>query len=103
MLTVFGLALPASWDDATYLLRRPTSPMRAVLSLNVVMPIVAALFAATHRSAHARRQDPAQGDEGRLVPARTELLSPLPPRRADAAGDRHVDVSPWFPLHRTKP
>ena len=44
--------------------------------------------------------DSAQGDEGRLVPVRAELLPPLPAGGAHGAGDRHVDLPPRLPLHR---
>ena len=37
------------------------------------------------RSAHARRAHPAQGDEGRLVPVRAELLPSLPAGRTHGA------------------
>ena len=47
MLTVLGLGLTATQQDATYLLRRPKLLARAVLSMNVAMPIIAALAATT--------------------------------------------------------
>jgi bile acid:Na+ symporter, BASS family len=47
MLTVLGLGLTATWQDATFLLQRPRLLLRAVLSMNVVMPTVAAFLAAT--------------------------------------------------------
>ena len=40
-LTVLGLGLTASWQDATYLLRQPALLLRSVLSMSVVMPVVA--------------------------------------------------------------
>ena len=46
------------------------------------------------RPAHAEMRDPAQGDEGRLVSVRAELLPPLSARGAHGAADRHVDVPP---------
>jgi bile acid:Na+ symporter, BASS family len=45
MLTVFGSALTATFEDATYLLRTPKLLLRAVLSMNIVMPLIAALMA----------------------------------------------------------
>jgi bile acid:Na+ symporter, BASS family len=45
MLTVLGLGLTATQQDATYLLRRPKLLARAVLSMNLAMPIIAALMA----------------------------------------------------------
>jgi bile acid:Na+ symporter, BASS family len=47
MLTVLGLGLTATPQDATFLLRRPKLLARAVLSMNVAMPIIAALIATT--------------------------------------------------------
>src|SRR6185312_10906518 len=46
--------------------------------------------------------DPAQGDQGRLVPLCAELFPTLPSRRADGAGDRHVDLPPRLPLRRAR-
>jgi len=45
MLTVLGLGLTTTWQDAVYLLRRPRLLLRAVLAMNIAMPIVAALIA----------------------------------------------------------
>jgi BASS family bile acid:Na+ symporter len=47
VLTVLGLGLTATQQDATYLLRRPKLLVRAILSMNVAMPIIAALVATT--------------------------------------------------------
>ena len=47
VLTVLGLGLTATWQDAMYLLKRPKLLLRAVLSMNIVMPTVAALMATT--------------------------------------------------------
>jgi bile acid:Na+ symporter, BASS family len=46
-LTVLALGLTATPQDATYLLRRPRLFVRAVISMNVAMPIIAALIATT--------------------------------------------------------
>ena len=45
VLTVLGLGLTASQQDATYLLRRPKLLARAVLSMNIAMPIIVAVIA----------------------------------------------------------
>src|SRR5882672_2243332 len=45
MLTVLGLGLTATWEQATFLFRRPPLLLRAVLSMSVVMPIIAAIMA----------------------------------------------------------
>ncbi len=42
ILTVLALGLRASFDDATFLVRRPTKLGKALLSMNVVMPLFAA-------------------------------------------------------------
>jgi bile acid:Na+ symporter, BASS family len=47
MLTVLALGLTATLQDATYLLRQPKLLARAFLSMNVIMPIVAAFVATT--------------------------------------------------------
>ena len=45
-LTVFALGLSARPGDALYLLRRPALLVRALIAMNVVMPVVAAVAAA---------------------------------------------------------
>jgi bile acid:Na+ symporter, BASS family len=45
MLTVFGLGLNATWQEATYLLRQPSLLARSVLSMSFIMPAVAILIA----------------------------------------------------------
>jgi len=42
LLTVLGLGLNADWRDATFLLRQPGLLLRSVLSMNVLMPLLAA-------------------------------------------------------------
>ncbi len=42
VLTVLSLGLNATWQDATYLFRQPGLLVRSVLSMNVIMPLVAA-------------------------------------------------------------
>jgi BASS family bile acid:Na+ symporter len=44
-LTVLGLGLTASWQDATYLLRQPGLLLRSVLSMAVLMPVVVVTIA----------------------------------------------------------
>ena len=46
MLIVFGVAPGSSWRDATSLFRRPTLLLRALLSMNVLLPLFAASTAA---------------------------------------------------------
>jgi bile acid:Na+ symporter, BASS family len=45
ILTVFSLALYASLDDALYLFRRPSQLLRSIISMNVIMPLIAAFIA----------------------------------------------------------
>jgi BASS family bile acid:Na+ symporter len=42
LLTVLSLGLRASWHDAFYLFREPSLLLRSMLSMNVIMPLVAA-------------------------------------------------------------
>ena len=42
LLTVFSLGLNAEWQDALYLFRRPSLLIKSLLSMNVIMPLVAA-------------------------------------------------------------
>jgi bile acid:Na+ symporter, BASS family len=44
MLTLLGFGMTATWQEATYLLRTPKLLARTVLSMNIIMPIVAAVF-----------------------------------------------------------
>lgn len=39
-LTVLGMGLAATWNDATYLLRKPTLLARSLFSMFVVMPLI---------------------------------------------------------------
>jgi bile acid:Na+ symporter, BASS family len=47
MLIVFGFGLRTTWRDATCLFRRPKLLLRALLSMNVLLPLFAASLAAT--------------------------------------------------------
>ncbi len=44
-MTVFNLALDASIDDFLYLIRRPSQLLRSMISMNVIMPLLAAILA----------------------------------------------------------
>lgn len=46
-LFVFAIGLKATFSDATYLFRRPAQLLRALLSMNVVMPLFATFMALT--------------------------------------------------------
>ncbi len=84
MLTVFGLGLTASWEDATYLLRRPLLLLRAVLSMNVVMPIFTVLAA----SWFAVRFEV----EAVLVALSVSPVPPIIQEKEMAAGGREIYV-----------
>ena len=80
LLTVLGLGLQATWEDALYLFRHPSLLIRSLVSMNVAMPLVACgLVVATDMP----------------VPVRVALvalaLSPVPPilpkKQVKAGGD----------------
>jgi bile acid:Na+ symporter, BASS family len=85
-LTVLGLGLTASWQDATYLLRHPGLLFRSVLSMGIVMPLVAVAIAMLFS-----------------FPVTVEIvlvalmLSPVPPllykKQIGAGGDREYVVA----------
>jgi predicted Na+-dependent transporter len=43
---VFGLGLSSTFDDTSYLFRRPAEFVRSLLAMAIVMPLVATLLAA---------------------------------------------------------
>ncbi len=45
MLMVLGFGLTATWHEATYLLRTPKLLARTVVSMNIIMPVIAAVLA----------------------------------------------------------
>jgi BASS family bile acid:Na+ symporter len=85
MLTVLGLGLTATVQDATFLLRRPALLGRAVFSMNVVMPVVVALIA-------SRFELPLEIKVALIALA----VSPVPPilhkRQITAGGSREYAV-----------
>src|SRR5262245_22714452 len=44
-LTVLSLGLQATWQDDTYLFRRPGLLLRSLLAMNVIMPVIASVLA----------------------------------------------------------
>lgn len=44
LLLVFAIGARASWHDATYLFRRPGELLRAVLAMNILMPLFAVVL-----------------------------------------------------------
>src|SRR5262249_52023104 len=51
------------------------------------------------RSPPAGDRDPAQGDEGRVISLRTELLPQVPAGGAHGAAGRYLDLSSGVSLH----
>ena len=47
ILSVFAIGLKATFDDTTYLFRRPKQLVRPVVSMNVVMPVLALILGLT--------------------------------------------------------
>ena len=77
-LTVLALGLSASWQDATFLLRRPGKLARALASMNVVMP----LFTAAMISLFDLRPAVAVA----LITLAVSPIPPILPRKALKAG-----------------
>jgi BASS family bile acid:Na+ symporter len=79
-LMVFSIGLGASVGDATYLLRRPKLLLKSLFSMNVVMPLFAAVLAASF--------DLRPVVKGALVMLAVSPLPPIFPRKALKAGGR---------------
>jgi bile acid:Na+ symporter, BASS family len=77
-LLVFSIALDASVGDATYLFRRPKLLVRSLFSMNVVMPLFAAVLAASF--------DLRPVVKGALVLVAVSPLPPIFPKKALKAG-----------------
>ena len=71
------------------LVRRPPPRRRRRAVLRPARPARRRASASSLDPAQPQFRDPAQGDQGRLVPVRRQLLPALPARRAPAADDRH--------------
>jgi BASS family bile acid:Na+ symporter len=85
LLTVFGLGLTATWQEATYLLRQPGLLLRTLLSMSLIMPAIAAVVAAL-------LPFPLEAKVGLIAVA----LSPVPPlvwkRQLSAGGRREYAI-----------
>jgi BASS family bile acid:Na+ symporter len=77
-LLVFSIGLAATVGDATYLFRRPKLLIRSLLSMNVVMPLFAAMLAASF--------DLRPVVKGALVLLAVSPLPPIFPKKALKAG-----------------
>ena len=91
VLIVFALALTATFEDALYLFRRPGLLARSILSMNVVMPVLAAVAAAVLGAA-ARGRAHARG--ARLVAGAAD------PAQQAGQGRRHGILCDRSPLCR---
>ncbi len=80
VLTVLALGLRSSFDDATYLLRRPGQLARALLAMNVVVPVFAAVMIAVFSLRPVVRLA--------LVALAVSPIPPLLPTRALKVGGR---------------
>jgi BASS family bile acid:Na+ symporter len=79
-LSVMAIGLKATLSDTTYLFRRPAQLMRALLSINVFMPLIALMMAATFDL------DPAV--KIALVTLSVSPVPPVMPHKALQAGGR---------------
>jgi len=78
VLTVLGFGLQATWDDVSYVVRRPAYVARALLAMLVIMPLVALTF--------QRVFSLPLPVEVALVALAISPVPPLLPRREDKAG-----------------
>jgi bile acid:Na+ symporter, BASS family len=78
--TVFSLALKTSVNDTLYLFRRPAQLLRAMISMNVIMPLIAAFIAASFNLHPAVKIA--------LIALAVSPVPPLLPRKATKGGGR---------------
>jgi BASS family bile acid:Na+ symporter len=83
-LTVLGLGLESSLADATYLLRRPAELLKALLSMNIVMPAVAVVIASAFDLHPAVKIT--------LIALSVSPVPPILPRKASSA-DGHASYA----------
>lgn len=79
-VSVFAIGLKATFSDATYLFRKPAALARALLSMNVVMPLFAALLGLAFELHPAVKIA--------LVALSVSPLPPILPNKALKAGGR---------------
>jgi BASS family bile acid:Na+ symporter len=85
MLAVFAIGLQATFADATFLFRRPGQLLRAFLSMNVLMPLVALAIAAPF--------DLHPAVKIALVVISVSPTPPIFPKKAHKAGGKDVTQS----------
>ena len=84
LLNVFAIGLKASVHDATYMFRRPGKLAKALLAMNILMPLFAVVFVLTFHLPHAV--------EVALVALAVSPVPPILPRKLRKAGATESDT-----------
>jgi len=84
LLNVFAIGLKASVHDATYMFRRPGKLARALLAMNILMPLFAVAFVLAFHLKHAV--------EVALVALAVSPVPPILPRKLRKAGATESDT-----------
>src|SRR5215510_8203066 len=84
LLNVFAIGLKASVHDATYMFRRPGKLDKALLAMNILMPLFAVAFVLTFDLPHAV--------EVALVALAVSPVPPILPRKLRKAGATESDA-----------
>ena len=84
LLNVFAIGLKASVHDATYMFRRPGKLAKALLAMNILMPLFAVAFVLTFNLPHAV--------EVALVALAVSPVPPILPRKLRKAGATESDT-----------
>jgi len=84
LLNVFAIGLKASVHDTTYMFRRPVKLAKAVLAMNILMPLFAVAFVITFHLPHAV--------EVALVALAVSPVPPILPRKLRKAGASESDI-----------
>jgi len=83
LLNVFAIGLKASVHDATYMFRRPGKLAKALLAMNILMPLFAVVFVLTFHLPHAV--------EVALMALAVSPVPPILPRKLRKAGATESD------------
>ena len=84
LLNVFAIGLKASVHDATYMFRRPRKLAKALLAMNILMPLFAVAFVLAFHLKHAV--------EVALVALAVSPVPPILPRKLRKAGATESDT-----------
>jgi BASS family bile acid:Na+ symporter len=84
LLNVFAIGLKASLPDATYMFRRPLKLAKALLAMNILMPLFAVAFVLTLHLPHAV--------EVALMALAVSPVPPILPRKLRQAGASESDT-----------